>query len=171
MKRLIRWSKFLSLSLILPFVVLLAACAEKASRWYSGPALPEGQVAYLKETKGNPHWHLGPQTLIFIVDGHRTGGSKHELLPGRHWIAVGYLYRLGNSVRRSKTPLVLNFAVVAGHTYWAEAVTLEGSKWYPRVIDITNPERFVLADQDPPEDKCVDITFEQCMKKLSDSDY
>jgi hypothetical protein len=117
----------------------LAGCVVQA---YPGPRRPSNQVALI-ETTG---------TKLTGVDGDAVHGSKAEVLPGRHGLAVKLDDDVPGWHLYSVHSLVVCFVARPGHAYAARPV-YAGPTWRIELIDETLAERakaWIVGDPGNP---------------------
>lgn len=137
-----RYALYLS---VVSICIAVASCRSPISvRSYSGPGLPNGNVAFLKERL---------PVILVSVDGQAVGlktlyRNIHisplviELLPGHHTISVSYYQEGPFCTLRSLQPVTLDLRAEAGHTYMVSWLTsppfCADGQWVPSITDITN---------------------------------
>lgn len=124
-------------------VVFMVSCAHE--RMYSGPTLPDEQLATLEAT--TPMW-------LVSVDGHHMSSLglhdtvRVKILPGSHNVEVSYssmetgttVDRYGNFARArqetwSKKNFPITFTARAGYRYVAHAGRIGLSDWEPYITE------------------------------------
>jgi hypothetical protein len=132
---------------------VLGGCATTPIRLYSGPALPERQLATLRTEM---------PIVIKAVDGEAVGqgasGVDLQLLPGRHEVRFGYSHEICFYVERTRGrecksfysgDVVLAFEAMAGHHYKL-AVASSMTGWQPYIEDATSGQVVAASDREWP---------------------
>jgi len=95
--------------------LLLSACAKEPERHYSGPPLPQNEVAVIKGT--NHFFLLGDYGVnLSSIDGSRVKADQVEVLAGEHIVKVEAKSSLGIHVG-AKQYQEIRFTALAGHRY------------------------------------------------------
>lgn len=132
---------------------VLGGCATAPIKLYSGPALPEQQIATLR---------ADIPIVIKAVDGEAVGRGVSDvavqLLPGKHEVQFGYSHEIcfyvdragGRECKRFYSGNVsLAFDAIAGHQYKI-AVASSMTGWQPYIVDQATGQVVAASDQQWP---------------------